>query len=205
MNLEKLKKLESIFLLRYPQGFEDPELMAISKKHKVEELKEFVHHNFAKEKFEDPDAISAAFTKLISKSSLVSTFEKVKYKNVSQLFSSEDIETLANALWELLYGEQRKGFNQLVLLLAEYDIAKWPILTVLGVYFNGDYEVLVKPTTVKSVLNYLEVTEFKYTTKPNFDFYSQYRALINDLKSHTSKTLDVDNGAFCGFLMITIE
>ncbi len=59
MNLEKLKQLESIFLLRYPQGFEDPELMVISKKHKVEELKEFVHHNFAKEKFDDPSSISA--------------------------------------------------------------------------------------------------------------------------------------------------
>lgn len=205
MNLEKLKQLESTFLLRYPKGFEDPELMAISKKHKVNEMKEFVHLNFSKEKFDDPYSISASFSKLISKSSLVSTFEKVKYKNVSQLFSREDIEGLASALWELLYGEQRKGFNQLVLLLAEYDIAKWPILTVLGVYYNGDYEVLVKPTTVKSVLNYLEVTEFKYTTKPNFDFYSQYRSLINDLKTHTSKTLDVDNGAYCGFLMITIE
>lgn len=205
MNLEKLKQLESIFLLRYPLGFEDPELMAISKKHKVEELKEFVHHNFAKEKFDDPNAISVAFSKLISKSSLVSTFEKVKYKNAAQLFSREYIESLSSAIWELLYGEQRKGFNQLVLHLAEYDIAKWPILTVLGVYFNGDYEVLVKPTTVKSVLKYLEVTEFKYSTKPNFDFYSQYRSLINDLKAHTSKTLDVDNGAYCGFLMITIE
>lgn len=205
MNLEKLKQLESIFLMRYPQGFEDPTLMAISKKHKVDEMKDFVHVNFERDKFDDPYAISNAFLKLISKSSLVSTFEKVKYKNASQLFTQEEIKTLSGALWALLYGEQRKGFNQLVLLLAEYDIAKWPILTVLGVYYNGEFEVLVKPTTVKSVLNYLEVTEFKYTTKPNFDFYSQYRSLINELKAHTSKKLASDNGAFCGFLMITIE
>lgn len=205
MNIEKLKKLETEFLRRYPLGFNDPELMAVSKKHKVEEMKNYVHANFSKDNFDNPSAISSAFTKLIGKSSLVSTFEKVKYKNAVKLFNRDDIETLSSALWDILYGDQRKGFNQLVLLLATFDLAKWPILTVLGLYYNGDHEVLVKPTTVKSVLSYLEVTEIKYTSKPNYDFYLQYRTLINDLKMRTGKSIATDNGAYCGFLMITIE
>lgn len=205
MNIEKLKQLETEFLRRYPLGFDDPELMAVAKKHKVEEMKNYVHDHFSKDNFNDPSAISRAFTKLIEKSSLVSTFEKVKYKNAAKLFNQDDIETLSSALWDILYGDQRKGFNQLVLLLATFDLAKWPILTVLGLYYNGDYEVLVKPTTVKSVLNYLEVMDIKYTSKPNYDFYSQYRTLINDLKARTGKSIATDNGAYCGFLMITIE
>jgi hypothetical protein len=205
MNIEKLKQLEAEFLMRYPLGFDDPELMAVAKKHKVEEMKNYVHTHFSEDHFNDPAAISRAFTKLIEKSSLVSTFEKVKYKNAVKLFNQDDIETLSSALWDILYGDQRKGFNQLVLLLATFDLAKWPILTVLGLYYNGDYEVLVKPTTVKSVLNYLEVSEIKYTSKPNYDFYLQYRTLINDLKEKTGKSIATDNGAYCGFLMITIE
>lgn len=205
MNIEKLKQLEDEFLRRYPLGFDDPELMAVARKHKVEEMKNFVYFHFSKENFDDPTAISNAFTKLIGKSSLVSTFEKVKYKNSVKLFHHEEIETLSNSLWEILYGDQRLGFNQIVLLLATFDLAKWPILTVLGLYFNGDYEVLVKPTTVKGVLNYLEVTDIKYTSKPNYDFYVQYRTLINDLKVLTGKSIATDNGAYCGFLMITIE
>lgn len=205
MNIEKLKQLESEFIRRYPLGFDDPELMAVAKKHKVEEMKNFVHDHFSKENFNDPSAISRAFTKLIEKSSLVSTFEKVKYKNAVKLFNQDDIEMLSSALWDILYGDQRHGFNQLVLLLATFDLAKWPILTVLGLYYNGDFEVLVKPTTVKSVLNYLEVMDIKYTSKPNYDFYLQYRTLINDLKVRTGKSIATDNGAYCGFLMITIE
>ncbi|HSN65824.1 MAG TPA: hypothetical protein VLS94_04250 [Fusibacter sp.] len=205
MNIEKLKQLETEFLRRYPLGFDDPELMAVAKKHKVEEMKNYVHDHFSKDNFNDPSAISRAFTKLIEKSSLVSTFEKVKYKNAAKLFNQDDIEMLSSALWDILYGDQRNGFNQLVLLLATFDLAKWPILTVLGLYYNGDFEVLVKPTTVKSVLNYLEVMDIKYTSKPNYDFYLQYRTLINDLKARTGKSIATDNGAYCGFLMITIE
>ncbi len=205
MNIEKLEQLEAKFLSQYPMGFDDPDLMVIAKKHKVDAMKEFVHTHFAKEKFDDPDAISDAFTKLIAKSSLVSVFEKAKYKDVAKLFREDEIETLSSALYNILYEDQKKGFNQLVLLLATFGLAKWPILTVLGLYYNGDYEVLVKPTTVKAVLSYLEVTEFKYTTKPNYEFYAKYRDLINDLKKRTGKSLATDNGAYCGFLMMTIE
>ncbi len=205
MNIEKLEQLEAKFLSQYPMGFDDPDLMVIAKKHKVDAMKEFVHTHFAKDKFDDPDAISEAFTKLIAKSSLVSVFEKAKYKDVAKLFREDEIETLSSALYNILYGDQKKGFNQLVLLLATFGLAKWPILTILGLYYNGDYEVLVKPTTVKAVLSYLEVTEFKYTTKPNYEFYAKYRDLINDLKKRTGKSLATDNGAYCGFLMMTIE
>ena len=53
MNIDKLKALEAKFLLRYPMGFEDPEMIAMAKKHKVDIMKAFVHTNFAKEKFKD--------------------------------------------------------------------------------------------------------------------------------------------------------
>ncbi len=205
MNLEKLKQLETTFFNRYPQGFEDPRMLEVAKKHKVEAMHQFVETSFAKEKFENPSEISESFTKLIVKSSLVSVFEKAKYKDIAKLFTRDEKEVLSESLYAFLYGDQRKGFNQLVELLAHFNIAKWPILTVLGLYHKGDFEVLIKPTTVKSVLTYLEVTDFKYTTKPNYDFYLAYRTFINELKQKSSTKIASDNAAYCGFLMITIE
>ncbi|GAB6109399.1 hypothetical protein [Fusibacter bizertensis] len=205
MNGEKLKQLEATFLDRYPQGFNDPRMLEVAKKHKVEAMHQFVEAAFSKDRFENPAEIADAFTKLISKSSLVSVFEKSRYRDIAKQFSRDEKEVLSESIYAFLYGDQRKGFNQLVELLAHFNIAKWPILTVLGLYHNGDFEVLVKPSTVKSILKYLEVTDVIYTTKPNYDFYQAYRTFINELKQMTSEKLASDNGAFCGFLMITIE
>ena len=41
MNLQKLREAESLFLLRYPGGFENEEMQKIGKKHNVGKLAEF--------------------------------------------------------------------------------------------------------------------------------------------------------------------
>ena len=97
------------------------------------------------------------------------------------------------------------GFSMQIEVLDTYKMAKWPILTVLGVYMRPETEVLVKPTTVKAVLNYFEVEDFAYASKPNYEFYARYRDLVNKLKKETGKILQVDNAAYCGFLMMTIR
>jgi len=205
MNIDKLLSLEERFLAQYPMGFNDPGLKEIEKRHKVNIMHQLAHDWFDPSMYHEPIEMAEHFGKLIAKSSLVSIFEKAKFKDVIKQMSFSEKVALAEAIQNNLFGDQEKGFNQMVEILAMYDMAKWPILTVLGLYYNGNYEVLVKPTTAKNVLNYLEVTEFKYTSKPNYQFYDQYRTFINELKKKTQTKLADDNGAFCGFLMLTIE
>lgn len=100
---------------------------------------------------------------------------------------------------------KHRGLQNSWLFFKKYKMAKWPILTVLGLYMNPNHEVLVKPTTVKGILKYFEVEEFQYTSKANYAFYDAYRQFINEIKSEAGEHLQIDNAAFCGFLMMSIE
>ncbi|MBF4692609.1 hypothetical protein [Fusibacter ferrireducens] len=204
MNVEKLKTLENYFFMAYPMGFDSPEMMAIAKKHKVEKMREFVNTHFEVECFEDVDLVFENYIKLISQSSLVSIFEKAKFKDLAKTFTQEEKAKFIGGVYDFLYGDQEAGFTAQIEVLTRYKTAKWPILTVLGVYMKPNFEVLVKPTTVKGILAYFE-EDLKYVSKPTFAFYNQYRTLINDIKKHTNEALQVDNAAFCGFLMMSLD
>lgn len=205
MNRKKLAVLEDAFLADYPEGFESEDMKAVAKKHKMDKMKAFVDEHFAPEAFEDKGAVYDSFVKLISRSSLVSVFEKAKFRDISKGLSLEERTLLVQGIQDFLYGDQATGFSIMVDVLSQYKIAKWPILTVLGVYMHPDKEVLVKPTTVKGILKYFEVDAFQYTSKANYTFYDQYRHFINDIKQEVSQQLQVNNAAFCGFLMMGIQ
>ena len=89
-------------------------------------------------------------------------------------------------------------------VLGRYKNAKWQIITVLMYYNNPHGEALIKPTTAKGALELLEVTEFKYVSKPNYQFYCQFRDWVIMLKKQALPELQVDNAAFCGFMMFAI-
>tara|TARA_Y100001933_G_scaffold248249_1_gene281917 strand:- start:1182 stop:1805 length:624 start_codon:yes stop_codon:yes gene_type:complete len=205
MKLEKLQYLENEFLKVYPDGFDTPDLHEIAKKHKMDKMQTFVEEKFSIEKFHDTEGVFESFEKLISKSSLVSVFEKTKFRNEAKVMTSDEKQDLVSGLHDFLYGDQALGFSKQVAVLQKYKMAKWPILTVLGLYMNPNVEVLVKPTTVKGILKYFEVESFQYTPKANYAFYDDYRRFINDIKSKAGEDLHIDNAAFCGFLMMTIQ
>lgn len=204
MNIEKLKRLETHFFMAYPMGFDTPEMIEISKKHKIKKMRDFVNTHFEPECFEDVDLVFENYIKLISQSSLVSIFEKAKFKDLAKTFTREEKTKFIGGVYDFLYGDQETGFTSQIEVLSRYKTAKWPILTVLGVYMKPDFEVLVKPTTVKGILAYFE-EDLKYVSKPTYAFYSQFRTLINDIKKHTNEALQVDNAAFCGFLMMSLD
>ncbi len=205
MNIDKLEQLEIEFLSIYPQGFDSEELAEIAKKHKMAKMQDFVETHFSESSFENRDQVFENFVKLISRSSLVSVFEKTKFKNEAKVMTESEKETLVQGLYDFLYVDQETGFNKQISVLAKYKMAKWPILTVLGLYMNPGVEVLVKPTTVKGILKYFEVEDFKYNSKAKYEFYSQYRTLVNDIKDKANEILKIDNAAFCGFLMMSIK
>ena len=207
MNIQKLHDAEAQFFARYPGGFEDPELVEIVKKHKIEKMNKLALESFAPEKFEDIDQVVAAMSKLVTQSSLVSIFEKPKFRDMTKVLDHADKEYLALGLKGLLYGDetaQARGFLEMASVLADYKIAKWPLLTVYGVYFRPEDEVFIKPTTVKAVIEYFELEGLKYNSTPTFEFYKAYRQHFLALKAKTKLLTHLENGAFSGFLMMSM-
>jgi len=205
MNIKKLREAEEMFETRYPGGFSNPEMLAVAKKHKIEKMHELAKESFAAERFEDDDGIVEAIGSVVKKSSLVSVFEKVKFRDLLPVFNENEKERLSQGLREFLHGEQELGFALMTGLLEEYKMAKWPILTVCPYYFRPGVEVLIKPTTVKGTIEYFELEGVKYSPRPNFEFYRGYRDQINHMKRELGLSADSDNGAFCGFLMMALE
>ena len=205
MNTAKLKEAEQRFFALYPGGFSHPAMQEIAKKHKVEKMNKLAQEGFAPHKFDDSSEIVDTMAKVVGQSSLVSVFEKPKFRDLCKSLSSHEWECLASGLREFLHGDQQVGFEQMADLLHEYKLAKWPLLTVCGVYFNPKYEVFVKPTTAKGVIEYFGLEGIKYASKPTYEFYALYRDRINQMKKEVDSSLGLDSASFCGFLMLSME
>lgn len=205
MNKEKLKAAEAKFLERYPGGFSHPEMLEIVKKHKVEKMINLARDSFALDRFGDAGQIADAMIKVVSQSSLVSVFEKPKFRDAVRSMNDAEKTHLSRGLKEFLHGDQPVGFSLLTGLLQEYKIAKWPVLTVFPIYYRPADEVFVKPTTAKGIIAHFELSGLRYSAQPTFGFYQAYRQQILLMKQAVSEILRVDNAAFCGFLMMALE
>ena len=204
MNINKLIRLESDFLLQYPEGFESEEMIKINKKHNLYKVSEYLKRVCSKENMKLGLSVYDDVIKVVSKSSMVSIFEKMNFRDFAKELDNLEKHFLMDSIYELIHGEEEQGFNMMISLLAPYKLAKWPIITVWRAYWNLDYDVFVKPTTVKKIITYLELEGIKYTPRVNYDFYHKYRIYINELKENVIPSLRPNNPAFSGFLMMTI-
>ena len=204
MNMDALKRAEGAFLSKYPGGFLDPELQAITKKHKMGKMIELAQTELKKARFRDPQAAAETMSKLISRSSLVSIYEKPKFRDAIPTLEPADLKKLTNGLKHLLYDNQQAGLEAMVNTLAPLKLAKWSLITVLPNYVHPDDEVFVKPTTAKGVINTFGLTDLSYHPLPTWDFYARYRDAIRTMKRHVDPTLTTSNAAFCGFLMMSL-
>lgn len=205
MNQTKLKEAEEKFIMRFPGGFSNPQMIELSKKHKVEKMKKTAQDSFMIEQFDFTDNIIESMGKIVSQSSLISVFEKPKFRDLMKVLSENEKKHLAHGLKEFLHGDQTFGFGLMTGLLQEYKLAKWPLLTVYPIYYRPSVEVFIKPTTAKGIIEYFELTGIKYNSKPTFEFYKAFREQILQMKQKVHSSLQVDNAAFCGFLMMTLE
>lgn len=204
MNIKKLKEAEERFLMQYPGGFNNPKVLEIAKKHKVEKMNKLAQESFSIEQFENPSRVIDSMNKVVSQSSLVSIFEKPKFRDLVKAMNENEKERLSLGLKEFLHGDQKFGFEMMTALLNEYKVAKWPLLTVCPVYFRPEVEVLIKPTTVKWIIETFELEGIKYSPKPTFEFYKAYREQINEMKKEVHVSMQSDNAAFCGFIMMSM-
>ncbi len=205
MNLEKLGQAEAKFFDMYPGGFEHPDMMAIGKKHKMDKMIDQTKEEFSKDQFGNPKDVVQRMSKMISRSSMVSLFEKPKFRDFVNSLHNQHETILANGLREMLHGNQEQGFNMMLDVLITGKLAKWSLISLLPVYYNPMKEVFVKPTTAKGVIQQFELTSLEYKPRPSWEFYQEYRTIINQMKSKVDKRLAPNNAAFTGFLMMSME
>lgn len=191
-------------MARYPGGFDHPEMQQVGRKHKMNAMVDFTREAFSKKAFRDTGRICEDMIRTVSRSSMVSMFEKPRFRDFVRNLSLNEKQFLADALKKLLHGKQQAGLEGMVDLLLTEKLAKWSLVTIIPAYYAPDSEVFVKPTTAKGIIQQLELTGLVYKPRPGWEFYDAYRGLINDAKQHVDKSLSPSNAAFSGFLMMTL-
>lgn len=204
MKLDKLLELQGQFLADYPEGFDDPEMLKIRKKHNVEKLTGQAQEAFAESKFGDPEAIAKSMTQIMSRSSMVSMFEKPKFRDAVSSSLPETREMLTDGLYELLHGDKEKGFNVILDELVTMKLAKWSLISALPYYYAPTENWFIKPNTTKAILKHFEVEDLVYKPRPSYEFYRDYSGLLDQMKDMADPKLGGNNAAFTGFLMSTI-
>lgn len=205
MNYQKLKDAEASFLQRYPGGFADPGMESVKKKHNVDKLVEFSQQNLTRASFNRPELIAETLVKIVSRSSMVSRFEKPKFRDFINSLNSQEKQALADTMEKRLYGRQKqRGFDEFLGMLSHHKVAKWAVISVVPFYFSPRKEAFVKPTTAKGILAYLEVTDLEYKPTPSWAFYRGYLHLLAEIKQEVVPSLSPNNAALTGFLMTSI-
>lgn len=203
MNLAKLRDAEALFLQMYPGGFDDEGLKHIGKKHNVGKLSEFAKQALAKKQFVQQGAVLDSIIKIVSRSSMVSMFEKPKFRDYVNGLGQDDREYLAEGYRKMLHGSQKAGFEQVLDVLTEGKLAKWSLMTIHAHHYRPLKDVFVKPTTTKNVIRQFELEGLEYKPRPSWAFYAKYREAIDTMKQHVQPSLSPNNAAFTGFLMMT--
>ena len=203
MNYERLRIAEAHFLQSYPGGFADPALEPVLKKHRMDKMTEFAAELFDPASFYRSNDFLEKLVKLVSRSSMVSMFEKPKFRDAINDMNSEEREELSQALLDLYHGTQAMGFGEVVDILARRKIAKWSVITIGLVYYKPNEEVFVKPTTAKTIVEKLQL-DLEYRPRPSWEFYRGYRDAIKEIKSRVHPSLSANNAALTGFLMMTL-
>jgi hypothetical protein len=174
----------------------------LAKKHQPEKMAALARASYAKARFDDPDEIVASMIRMVTRSSMVSVFEKPKFRDFAKSLDSTGKRKMALALREMLHGKEATGFEGFVAILKKRKLAKWPLVTVHLAYYRPKKEVFVKPTTTKGIISHFELEGLEYNATPTYAFYKKYRALINKMKKEVDPSLSPSNAAFCGFLMM---
>jgi hypothetical protein len=203
MNLKKLREAEALFLQKYPGGFAHEDMQKIGKRHNVDKLVEVAQTTLAKPKFSNQGQVLEDIVKIVSRSSMVSMFEKPKFRDYVNGMNRPDRAHLAQGFKRLLHGKQEQGFNDIVDVLIEAKLAKWSLLTICLLYYRPQQEVFVKPTTTKNVIRQFELDHLVYRPLPSWEFYRDYRAAIDEMKRCVDPALSPNNAAFTGFLMMS--
>ena len=206
LNSNKLKQAEAGFLSRYPGGFADPEMVKIGKRHPMAKMTAMVHDCFSARARKNIGQYAEDMAKVVGRSSMVSMFEKPKFRDFVKHLAPGEQSFLVQAMHDLLHTDnQQGGFEALVELLKTEKLAKWSLISIIPAYYAPTTEVFVKPTTAKNIIQHFDIEGLVYKPTPSWEFYTAYRDLINHAKTQVDSSLSPSNAAFSGFLMMAMS
>ncbi len=178
------------FLEIYPDGFEDIRYLEMAWKHDDSKIVEFFQ-NLSPGQFDEanPHALAETIGKIVSKSTMVSTFEKISFRNYLRFFEGHG--TFIMALKHVMENYNQQNFDTLFDVLCRYkdqgntNAAKWPVMSFFTYYGVKSHECYpVKPTTVKQVAQLLKV-DIDYKARPNFETYEKINNMYRDFRQQT--------------------
>ena len=204
MNELKLHEAEALFLQLYPAGFADPAIAPIRRKHNVDQLVRFTQAALTRASCQQPHHVVQSVFKIISRSSMVSRFEKPNFRAFIKTLSSDGEKEFAYAIEQRLFGRKQLGFERLVALLAPHQVARWALVSAIPFYHAPRREAFVKPSTAKAILAFLEVHDLHYHSTPTWAFYKGYQRLLLDIRRRVHPSLSPSNAALSGFLMMSM-
>lgn len=205
MNIDKLKQAEAMFFTKYPKGFADDALIEVGKRHNMDALLRFAQDSFSQGSCGHIEKTAENMIRLVSRSSMVSMFEKPKFRDFVRRLNGVEKEMLVDSMSAFLHGDQATAFESMVQILLTEKLAKWTLISAIPAYYSPTTEVFVKPTTAKGIIALLEVPELVYKPLPTWEFYRRYRDLINTAKTKVDPNLSPSNAAFSGFLMMVMN
>ena len=115
----------------YPGGFAHPDMQAMGKKHKMDRMVALAQEEIAKRKFKNPEIVAEAMVKIVSRSSLVSVFEKPRFRDSVRIMSHSEKDLLTTGLEDFLHGKRQQGFELMTEALAQWKLAKWSLVTLI--------------------------------------------------------------------------
>lgn len=204
MNIQKLREAEAAFLLRFPLGFNDPDpwMVGVRKRHNVGNLAKYARTNLTEITFAQPHKFTDTLITIISRSSMVSRFEKPAFRKFIDSLDSNEKRKLTEAFRKRLLGrKKREGFEEIVNMLARYKLARWSLVSAVPFYFSPRREAFVKPTTAKKLVAVLEMDALHYHARPDWIFYDGYRKMILEIRKLVDASLSTNNAVITGFLM----
>lgn len=205
MNIAKLKQAQQAFYSIYPQGFDSPQMVQVVKKHKLSKTVSFAHEVFSKKAIKNVEEAADNMVRLVARSSMVSVFEKPRYRDAVRNMDILEKTQLVHSLDMLLHGDEEKGFNLMLEVLLRHGLAKWTLITVFRCYYYPETDLLYKPTTVKKIIEAFELQGLVYKPRPSYDFFVKYRDAINEMKMYVDENFRRSNAAFSGFLMMSAD
>ena len=139
----------------FPAGFADEGLIEVRKRHNLTKVNQLALEVFREENFYVPDQFLKGLVEVISRSSMLSLFEKPKFRDMISSLNSTEKDLLTSYYRELFHGDQENAFDAIVDILAFHKMAKWSVVTISLSYYRPESEIFIKPTTIKKIISQL--------------------------------------------------
>jgi hypothetical protein len=196
--------IDNLFISLFPLGLQDKKWLDLGKRHQNAYLRlvDLFKQELSKQNIEDHlekgdyKYIAEQATKVIQKSTMVSLFEKIAFRNFIEQTSIH--RDFADSLYALLYNDYKKNFAQFVGVLGSLkdyknaNAAKWTVVSAFLCHSNPYEHVFIKPTTVKNIALFLGI-DISYNSSPNIETYEKVRNMILDYKKVSKIAKEQDN------------